>query len=54
MLGGQGAMGTAVADMGSRGLAFLNLSFPGALAGSLTSGQPDSLSCPLSAVSLSG
>ena len=48
MLGGQGAMGTAMADMGSRGLASLNLSFPGTLAGSLTSGQPDSLPCPWS------
>ena len=43
MLGGQGTMGTAVADVGS-----LNLSFPGTLAGPLTSGQPDSLPCPWS------
>lgn len=34
-------MGTAVADVGSRGLASLNLSFPGTLAGPLTLGQPD-------------
>lgn len=48
MLGGQGTVGTAVADVGSRGLASLNLSFPGTLAGPLTLGQPDSLPCPWS------